>query len=285
MLQLELRDLQKQRTRMVYCNFDRREKASWLDWRIKEKDNYIDRSWVQQGSKGGVAFVDATQQTFLLRYYSMPSNMPLPPFSKADVVVQMPQLYKQHSITKEQLNEIEWENEGILRISHPDYPGTGRTLSIFSPSFPALGSKEERLRSWMYLMQRDEVAAVSEQGMAFFWAKLGVDKKQSERLEQAWMLRIQQANQLFSTYTPGWKTDRGMIYTIFGPPITVYNNGKAEEWNYPVKSGQQPLSFRFVKAASEFSNEEYLLERKPSYALYWYKAIETWRSGTPFSYE
>jgi hypothetical protein len=76
-----------------------------------------------------------------------------------------------------------------------------------------------------------------------------------------------------------------MIYTIFGTPNSVYNNGKAEEWNYISSKGKHPLTFRFERCINIFSHEEYCLVRKSEYATYWYKAIETWRNGTPYTYE
>lgn len=50
--------------------------------------------------------------------------------------------------------------------------------------------------------------------------------------------RIYYTNQNFKSYQPGWKTDLGMIYILFGPPddIEVYNNVSSrvysQRWHY-----------------------------------------------------
>lgn len=51
-----------------------------------------------------------------------------------------------------------------------------------------------------------------------FWERRGTDFKET------YYRRIEQANKLFKAGKPGWLTDRGKIYTIFGPPDEVVRN-------------------------------------------------------------
>jgi len=40
------------------------------------------------------------------------------------------------------------------------------------------------------------------------------------------------ANYFFTSYKPGWMTDRGMIYIVLGPPVILHKGDDFEEWIY-----------------------------------------------------
>ncbi|MBL7190654.1 GWxTD domain-containing protein [bacterium] len=52
-----------------------------------------------------------------------------------------------------------------------------------------------------------------------FWSKWGEDDVESYRLMEEYYRRITEANQLFGSN--GWRTDRGHVYVVFGPPSEV----------------------------------------------------------------
>lgn len=73
-----------------------------------------------------------------------------------------------------------------------------------------------------------------------FWKKL--DPTPSTELNEAfeeYYLRIKYANENFKSYLEGWLTDRGMIYIVLGPAMTIqqqtdhYYNRTYEIWMYP----------------------------------------------------
>ena len=65
------------------------------------------------------------------------------------------------------------------------------------------------------------------------------------------------ANQYFTSFKEGWKTDRGMVYMVFGPPDTAVLNGQQEIWEYK-KSRPAVL---FHKAGSVYSPDHFVLVR------------------------
>jgi GWxTD domain-containing protein len=44
--------------------------------------------------------------------------------------------------------------------------------------------------------------------------------------------RIAYANEHFSTGIPGWKTDMGRVYVVYGPPDVISTAGAAFAWTY-----------------------------------------------------
>jgi GWxTD domain-containing protein len=55
-----------------------------------------------------------------------------------------------------------------------------------------------------------------------FWEKLDpTPGTQQNELMEEYYRRVEIANQNFGTFQEGWKTDRGMVYIILGPPNEV----------------------------------------------------------------
>ncbi|HAW08782.1 MAG TPA: hypothetical protein DCW42_06395 [Bacteroidetes bacterium] len=73
-----------------------------------------------------------------------------------------------------------------------------------------------------------------------FWATLDPtpNTQRNEAFEEYYS-RVDYANQNFKSYTDGWMTDKGMVYIIFGPPVSYerkqdyYNPNRIyERWTY-----------------------------------------------------
>jgi GWxTD domain-containing protein len=90
--------------------------------------------------------------------------------------------------------------------------------------------------------------------------------------------RVEQANQLFTSYKEGWKTDRGMIYIIFGLPSFVYKFTDREVWEYKTLEDTK-INFTFVRSATVFDPENFVLVRKRSYQNIWLEAVDLNRNA------
>ena len=85
--------------------------------------------------------------------------------------------------------------------------------------------------------------------------------------------RVELANRFFTSYKEGWKTDRGMLYIIFGQPGTVYRFQDREVWEYSTSEGEK-ISFTFVRSSSLFDPDNYVLIRKRSYEDVWLQLVD-----------
>ena len=100
--------------------------------------------------------------------------------------------------------------------------------------------KEEKLRKeletpYKKWLQEDVAFIITDEERAT-WKRLQTDEEREQFIEQFWLRRdptpdtvenefkeehyrrIQYANDHFASGMPGWKTDRGRIYIVFGPP-------------------------------------------------------------------
>jgi GWxTD domain-containing protein len=285
LLKIEARDLQSKKGVIIYKNLSRKTIDSDRDFRVQQKGISNFQGWIQEGIPVGISFWDSTETEFILTEFPKLKQLPLPPFSLNDSPKKSFQPVNQTKMNQEALDSLIINKEKILRISSSKHPENGLILSVVEQDFPSFLNEEEAFESHLFLMQKKETQNNTSKNITEFWSMIGLNSLQIQSIEKVWTERIKQANILFTRINSGWRTDRGMIYTIFGTPNSVYNNGKAEEWNYISSKGKPPLTFRFERCSHDFSHEEYCLVRKSEYATYWYKAIETWRNGTPYTYE
>jgi GWxTD domain-containing protein len=89
--------------------------------------------------------------------------------------------------------------------------------------------------------------------------------------------RVELANTFFSSYKEGWKTDRGMMYIIFGKPDEVYLLGDREIWEY--KNATVKERFHFVKSPTVFDPDNFVLIREKNFTNTWYQVIDLWRKA------
>jgi hypothetical protein len=81
------------------------------------------------------------------------------------------------------------------------------------------------------------------------------------------------ANLLFTDYKQGWKTDRGILYAIFGQPVEVYRSNFEEVWAY------NGFKFEFRIISNLFAPTFYILKRDDKYQEEWFKKMKAIRGG------
>jgi GWxTD domain-containing protein len=102
------------------------------------------------------------------------------------------------------------------------------------------------------------------------------DQSRARQLIRNYFRRIELANEYFTSYKEGWKTDRGMIFIIYGLPDHVYKFVDREVWEYD--SGSFNATFSFTKSTSVFDPDNYVLIRDKKFQTSWYSVIELWRN-------
>ena len=135
-----------------------------------------------------------------------------------------------------------------------------------------------------YLMSKDEFekckdATDKKNCIDDFWLTVGGSNERARELLKRYYGRVKEANKNYSTYTQGWKSDRGMMFIIFGPPVNVYKSKKNEIWVYGNEANPNSLRFIFNKTSNPFTDNDYVMERSQFYKDNWYSAVEYWRQG------
>jgi len=176
---------------------------------------------------------------------------------------------------------------GILHI-YKDSIGNGTTIFHFNNHFPSLIRPSELLQPLRMLNSQKEFNALNllsdkKEAVDRFWLNATGNISRARELIRVFYTRAMLANKYFTSYTEGWKTDRGMVYIIFGLPTTIYKAPNIEQWIYGTPQSTKVLVFNFIKKQNPFTNNHFILERNEGYKISWLQAIDTWRNGRVFS--
>ncbi|MBM3420457.1 MAG: GWxTD domain-containing protein [Bacteroidetes bacterium] len=188
-------------------------------------------------------------------------------------------------------------SRGIYLCSIDSNVYEGYTFFNFGEEYPGLSRAENMIEPLAYLATADEMKALrsaEKPKMAIdeFWLGRSSNIERSRELLRIYYNRVIFANHYFTSYKEGWRTDRGMIYIMYGPPDKVYKGPASEEWGYskPVirstwgtryKLKEDMLWFTFRHNPGRFTANDYYLVRTDA-PTYWDQAVSNWRKGIVF---
>jgi GWxTD domain-containing protein len=188
--------------------------------------------------------------------------------------------------------------EGIYLCSTSRKIQDGYTFLNMGISFPTMNRPEAMIEPLAYLATQDEMndlrsSEKKKTALDNFWIKCGGNVEKARELIRIYYTRVLYANYYFSSYKEGWRSERGMIYIMYGPPDKVYKTSEGERWGYiqpVVKSSwgagytvtDDFLYFNFKKKDNVFSDNDFYLSRNETLVTHWDKAISSWRKGIVF---
>jgi GWxTD domain-containing protein len=158
--------------------------------------------------------------------------------------------------------------EGLALRAEDDYPKLGRVPSLAGPMVYVCTKQEY-----------DRLVLAKGEKKTFDRIVLSItsDTDRARKFMRNYFRRVELANQYFTSYKEGWKTDRGMIFIVFGLPDEVFKFSDREVWSY--KNDDYNVTFNFSKSPSLFDPENYVLIRDKKYTQTWYEIIDLWRNA------
>ncbi len=188
--------------------------------------------------------------------------------------------------------------EGIYHCTVGRDIKEGYTFLNLGTTYPAMRSPDVMIEPLAYLATQDEMDTMRfaiKQKMALddFWIKVGGNIDKARELIRIYYTRVLYTNFYFGSFKEGWRSERGMIYIIYGPPDKVYKTPEGENWGYRkpvIKSSwggrysvkEDYLFFNFKKDENPYSDNDYYLARNETLVTYWDQAIASWRKGVVF---
>jgi len=188
--------------------------------------------------------------------------------------------------------------KGIYLIRARRDLNEGFTFLNLGSTYPSLTAPDVMIEPLVYLISEDELNTLREAprpkvALDEFWIECGGNIEKARELIRIYYTRVLYSNHYFTSYTDGWRTDRGMIYIIYGPPDKVYKSSEGESWGYSkpviksswgtryrVKEGY--LFFNFRKKQNVFTENEYYLSRSETLVTLWDQAKVSWKKGIVF---
>jgi GWxTD domain-containing protein len=229
-----------------------------------------------------------TNESLLVKYYS--TNLPLarPPFA-SDESKDTPSEYTpkfSKSLYYDSLNTIIYNitEKGLYHFQASETNKEGPTLFNFEANFPLVKNLDNMVGPMRYISSKKEYTLLKNSedkkvAMDNFWLEVAGSNDRARTLITEYFGRVEKANEHFTSYLEGWKTDRGIIYVIYGAPNVVYKNKEYENWIYGEENNMMSTSFIFYKVKNPVSNNDFKLNRSTTFKSSWYRAVDSWRSG------
>jgi GWxTD domain-containing protein len=225
------------------------------------------------------------EKLYEVDYFKSKFKLALPPFS----VDLMPKFnYKPDSVfsvyeTNGKI-ELALPQKGFFHLKTNNETKEGVTFFVYESSFPKIKNTEQMILATRYIMAKKEFdnclqAPDQKEAIDKFWIDLGGSAERAKELIRKYYNRVQEGNKLFTSFQEGWKTDRGMIYIVFGAPNKVSKRKNGEVWTYGDVSNPTSISFSFIKVINPFADNDYYLERSEVYKERWYQSVDMWRQG------
>jgi GWxTD domain-containing protein len=224
-----------------------------------------------------------------IKYMSVPqpiATSPLAPAPAKDLVFKPDSVWIQ---TYNPNTNFMFGYEGLYLIQTDTTQQGGLLLMNFGASYPREDRTEQLVQPIQYIATASEYQKLNAEGqhpkkmMDNFWLATTGSTDKARMLIRVFYTRMSFANQYFTDYKEGWKTDRGMIYMIYGLPNNINKGSNSETWEYTRKQQATPLTFVFEKKPSPYSDDYFVLRRGEAAPTYWRQALDSWRKGRVFT--
>jgi len=263
-------------------------KRAWIVYRILEP-NYPVNNYLKKNDKVvGINYVKINTPLKLggeggaktVSYYNDDFPAAVPAFSEG--MAKVSRAMKVDSTFNISANqEIQFSETGLYLVQNDTMATEGFAFRV-QDDYPRLAKVESLADPLIYICTKqefDKVKAAKGDKKAFDRVILSItgNTERAKNFMRNYFKRVEWANQYFTSYKEGWKTDRGMIYILFGLPEEVYKFNDREVWNY--KSASLKATFNFAKSSTLFDPDNYVLIREKKFQETWYEKVDLWRNA------
>jgi GWxTD domain-containing protein len=261
-------------------------KRAWLFYKILDPNYPVNGCALNEGTPLVLPYVKINSivgfqenTPLIVSYYNDDFPAALPPFSES--LGRVSQAMRTDTtlhvspgstltLAEKGLYLIQRDTTDLLGYSYraeDDYPKLAKIDNLAGPlAYICTKQEVERLKS------------VNGEKRAFDKIVLNItgNTERARDFMRSYYRRVELANTYFTSYKEGWKTDRGMIYIIFGLPDEVYKFTDREVWSYKKNYN---VSFQFTRSSTVFDPENYVLMRDKKYQQTWYEVVDLWRNA------
>jgi len=284
-LRLTAFDINRSKEFVSYLNVNKENDRSNQNFLIRDETNIpVFEKYFDGKQSFRVIYRKDTLNRLFVKYYKNKFPIATPPFnttSEKSITIYPDSIYV-FPLHNKFSGLISLNREGVYRIMADTSHKECLTLFRFHEDFPEITVPEQMIYSARYLTTRQEfdnmmIQANKKEAIDNFWIELAGNSDRARQLIKSYYGRVRSANKYFTSYHEGWKTDRGMIYIIYGAPTTVFKSSDAENWIYGDASNLKSINFMFFKVENPFTENDFMLSKSELFMDSWYYAVSNWR--------
>lgn len=286
-LHLKISDLNRKTSFSNYIYISKETYSSRQNYIIIDKKNHpVFNSYIELGDSNRILTRNTQYPRLFVKYYSREYPIALPPFveAKNNSFSFSPDSVFFIEMNSGESSILNFRNKGIYHIQ-ADTTTTreGITIFRFYKNFPHISTAEQMLSSLRYITSKSEFNDMmmmknTKEAVDNFWLDKSGNPDRAKEMIRRYYNRVVEANKYFTSYHEGWKTDRGLIYIIYGQPNLVYRNPSNETWIFGEDRNLLSITFVFQKIDNPFTDNDYELNRSQEYKETWYSVLEGWRN-------
>jgi GWxTD domain-containing protein len=180
---------------------------------------------------------------------------------------------------------VSFPKTGLYYMLSDTTRSEGLGVLVKDERYPKMTRPEELVEPLLYMSTNQEISEMQnpqshKKALDKYWLSLmNGNPDLARQVIKNYYSRVEDANRLFTTYKEGWKTDKGMIYIILGPPDKVQRSKDKEVWSYDQRANASNVNFTFNRRTNQFVDDHYELVRYVEYQPIWYPIVEAWRNG------
>lgn len=252
-------------------------------------DAPVFRNYVQTGETVNIHYKVKAARNLYVRYYNREFPLAAPPFSLTEA---KPFQYRPDSVYVLQMSDdgsatFIANRKGFYHIQLDTTRRDGLTLFNFTDAFPDIRRADDMILPLRFITSKQEYEDMvnstnKKAAVDKFWMDCTGNEDRAREIIRKFYNRVQDANLYFTSYLEGWKTDRGMIYLIFGAPNVIYRTANSETWTYGESGNINSLNYSFSRVNNPFTDNDFALERSAAYKQPWYLGVDIWRQGRAY---
>ncbi len=246
-----------------------------------EKDQILWHSWIKENQTIKIEYRYPVSELMQISYFEPKFSPAKPPY--VDGISTNPKAFETYevSLNKGKSDAIVLPREGVYLLKKDKEQSQGLVKTQFYENYPSIDNPAQQIFALRYLNTKKEFYAMLQDDpthtLQEFWFFDERSKERSQEMMNTYYSRVQRANELFTSYKEGWKTDRGMIFIIYGPPDQIYNEADSEVWEYGEDADYNDLQFEFMIRQTTLSAQDYILIRDKAYKDSWFQLVKNWR--------
>lgn len=242
---------------------------------------YFTRAYFKKQESIRMEYYKPGAEKLFVRYSALEGRPAPPPFYHGNDKVPVANFQKTFATGNHSI--FTFENEGNYLVQADTTKREGLWLNCFSAGYPFASTIADYRDALSYVCTQDEYNTIQEsdnrkKAIDDFWSKCGRGEESGALLADNYYRRVKIANENFTTSKEGWKTDRGMIYIIYGIPDEMYTSPMGETWFYHGNYPYPELRFNFTRSLQAWGYD-YTLIRDEMLRRPWILALDDWRNG------
>lgn len=285
LLKLKVTDLQRGTMGLSHVIVDKISEYSAQNFSVVTVGSAIPKFMDHQhlGEVFSIHFNKPGIDTIYLTFFKYEYELPRPPVRRIDIK-SFPQV-AERTIKLPFADSVIYTlpGKGMYHFRIDTTREEGLTLFNFGDNFPKIKTEREMIESLFYIAYPVEYKGLVESDgnkveLDNFWLRREENVDRSRELIRIYYNRVLYSNIYFTADREGWKTDRGLIYILFGPPDRMQDLGTSQIWYY-VSRRSQVVSFKFHRGDDIYTNDGFYLEKDQFTMRYLNEAISSWNRG------